>query len=111
MIVANVKRSANQNSIAAIPGNSRTSDTVMPIYGYTTKVLKDSDTWDGLSLENYGTTDYTEMLAVYNLSSGIELKSGNVIKLPIINQEKSSNLIISFMQNLQNLIIMDWILN
>lgn len=87
-----IKRSSNQNGIAAIPGNSKTSDTVIPIYGYSTKIVKDSDTWDALSLECYGTTEYTEMLAVYNLTSGITLEAGNKIKIPIVNQEKASNL-------------------
>lgn len=104
-IVREVKRSANQNSLAVIPGNANTSDTVIPIYGYVTKVLTDADSWDGLAMKYYGDPSYSTMLATYNLTQNKELKAGNLIKIPIIDKEKSrneNNLIYSTPEKLDN---------
>lgn len=90
-IVKEVSRSSSQNSLAVDPGNSKTSDEVIPIYGYMTQTVSDADTWDGLALKYYNDTSYSKILATYNLSQGIDLVMGNKIKIPIINQAKSMN--------------------
>jgi len=90
-LVSEVKKNSNQNGIAQIPGNDSTDDTTMQVYGFTTKQVSDSDTWDSLALEYYNDASYSPMLALYNSDKGIELKTGNTIRIPIINQTEASN--------------------
>lgn len=78
-----------ETTYGIIPGTVGESDSIVPIYGYTEKTVKDADTWESIGNEIYGSPDYGPLLALYNNET--ELKSGETIYLPILDQIESTS--------------------
>lgn len=76
------------------PGNSNTSDQVIPVYGFTKVKVNDLDSWDSLASEYYGDPSLGSLIAVYNneFNKLSKLTHGKMIKIPIITPvENGSN--------------------
>jgi len=61
-------------------------------YGYTSVMLKDTDTLESLAAKYFGDPDKAIDIAIYNSIASInELKAGDIIKLPIASNNKNTN--------------------
>lgn len=90
--VTELKRNSTQNRFAVNPGNSETDDELIQVYGFITSTVKDSDTWDSLALKYYGDASKSTLLAMYNIFNGSSLETGQIIKIPILEQSQAKNI-------------------
>ena len=87
-LVAKVKESESQN-YAVIPGNDEDNDTVVPFSSFQNRTISDSDSYDSLSKEIYGTTYYASLIANFNKKT--KLQAGDVIHIPVFEKIERLN--------------------
>lgn len=61
------------------------NDYPVTCYGARQYVIKDGDTLEKISYNEYGTTDYIPMLEMYNNITDDTLETGKIIKLPTLD--------------------------
>lgn len=99
-IAAETKKQSNSMDYTIIPGDTGVDDQIMKVYGYTTVVVKDTDTWDGLASKYYDDPELGIAIAIYNGQSDTasQLETGAKVSLPIFSRTESndgSNLVYS----------------
>lgn len=107
LIEAETKKQCNSMDYTIEPGDTGVNDTIRKVYGYTTTVIKDTDTWDGLAARYYGDPNLGLALAIYNGSNdkAAKLEAGYKVSLPIYSRSDSndgSNLVYSSPDNRDN---------
>lgn len=72
------------------PGNMLNDDELIPVKGIKTIIAKDTDTWDSISKQYYGTTDFSNEIAFYNGSYNLAegentfvLAAGKIVFIPM----------------------------